>query len=92
MRSAPNEATVVRDVYDWRDDAACKDEDLNLFFTRNVRLVPRALAICARCPVRVECLEDAIAKEEPGRRYGIRGGMTERVRGRYARARRKEGN
>ena len=34
----------------------------------------RAKAVCASCPVRVECLEHAIAVDE---RYGIWGGLTQ---------------
>ena len=34
-----------------------------------------AIAICRRCEVRPPCLEEALAVELDGRRYGIRGGL-----------------
>jgi len=47
----------------------------------------RARAICRACPVRLECLSDAIATE-PGsldERHGMRGGLTPPQRHRLAR-------
>jgi hypothetical protein len=35
-----------------------------------------AKTVCAGCPVRDECLTDALEWEVPSRRFGIRGGFT----------------
>ena len=55
----------------WMDAAACRDEDPELWFPLdgNGRL---ARAICRECPVRVDCLNHAIAV---GTRDGIWGGL-----------------
>lgn len=45
---------------------------------RRLELEERAKALCAQCPVRRECLEDANANDE---REGIWGGMTVTERG-----------
>ncbi len=68
--------------YGWQWRAACRGEDTGLFFPpahpelkedRELR-ERRAKAICATCPVRVECLEYATRIREP---YGIWGGLNE---------------
>lgn len=56
----------------WLARAACAGGDLDLFFSKP----PLALEICARCPVRPECLYEALTVELPGARYGVRGGLT----------------
>jgi len=56
--------------------AACANEDTNLFFSESNPEIRQALAICNRCPIKRECLEDALAKNE----YGIWGGTTEAMR------------
>lgn len=60
---------------DWRDHAACKGADPNLFFPgRGDWMAIRvAKQICAGCDVRAECLEEAIINNE---REGIFGGTT----------------
>ncbi|MFE5329423.1 WhiB family transcriptional regulator [Embleya sp. NPDC056575] len=71
----------------WQIDAACRGSDPELFvddvaygsgnvaYPADVRpaRVRQALAICARCPVRRECLADARAADD---RWTIRGGET----------------
>lgn len=66
----------------WRADAACRDLDPNQFFPVGSRdlaaLRTTALAkrICRTCPVRRECLIDAL--DDPATQdLGIRGGLTE---------------
>jgi WhiB family redox-sensing transcriptional regulator len=64
---------------DWRDDAACRGSDPELFFpdgdTWSARAqVKTARLICRRCPVSVTCLSWALAS---GQEAGIRGGLTE---------------
>lgn len=63
----------------WHLDAACRGADHELFFPGKGESVTshRARAICARCPVQVECLTWAVENKEPG---GIWGGTTERDR------------
>jgi WhiB family transcriptional regulator, redox-sensing transcriptional regulator len=69
---------------DWIADAACKGTDTTIFFpTRGVSTAP-AKAICAECPVRMECCERAIAMSL---KSGIFGGLSERERRRVRRVR-----
>ncbi|WP_431870878.1 WhiB family transcriptional regulator [Nocardiopsis eucommiae] len=66
----------------WRRSAACGGDDLALFYgpdgeraadreTREARAIDR----CWSCPVRTECLEDALIPANT-KQYGVRGGMT----------------
>jgi WhiB family transcriptional regulator, redox-sensing transcriptional regulator len=64
---------------DWRARALCRDEDPELFFpigTSGPALlqIAEAKAVCARCPVRAECLAEAL---ETGQDYGVWGGLSE---------------
>ncbi len=59
----------------WRRRAACIGEDPAVFFPEPGRVstdIVAARAVCARCPVRVECLEYALVAED----IGIWGGTT----------------
>jgi WhiB family transcriptional regulator, redox-sensing transcriptional regulator len=67
---------------DWRQRAACRDTDPELFFPVSdtgpaARQAEQAKAICARCPVRELCLDYAL---ESGLDHGIFGGATETER------------
>jgi len=66
---------------DWRRSAACRDEDPELFFPVKATQSREARAVCARCPVRAECLTDALAQN---RVYGVWGGTTEQGRRKLA--------
>lgn len=73
-----------RKIRYWREDAACRDADPELFFVQNhgderVRIAV-AKSWCASCEVRAECLADGYASRDQD---GIRGGLTavERARG-----------
>ena len=71
-----NEWHVQR--HQWRDHAACIGKPTRWFYAaeRWRELNELALAICAGCPVRLECLEDAIAFEVGDRvTFGVRGGL-----------------
>ena len=68
---------------EWRALAACAGMDTRAFFpdpqnrgpgskARMAILAADALAACARCPVRSDCLADAIAS---GDCHGVRGGL-----------------
>ena len=62
----------------WRTRAACRSLPADLFFPSGeledqaVVQAEEAKAVCARCPVRVACLEFAIATNQP---YGVWGGL-----------------
>ena len=66
----------------WRESGACRDGAGVDFYPpmrterKHERLARerRAKMVCASCPVRVECLDHAIAFDE---RYGIWGGLTQ---------------
>lgn len=57
----------------WRDEAVCRDFDRpEIFFSLKGPDKKEAKAMCARCPVRRQCLEDALEKQD---RFGIFGGV-----------------
>jgi len=64
---------------DWRDGAACRDADPELFFPDGENRYGRAQVkmaklICRGCPVSVTCLSWALTS---GQEAGIWGGLTE---------------
>lgn len=66
----------------WRQDAACRDEDPDLFFPIGstgpaLLQVAEAKAACRRCPVVERCLEWAM---EHGQDSGVWGGLDESER------------
>lgn len=68
---------------DWATDAACADRpDVAFFPPLTDRQAPKgwdaqARAICATCPVRCDCLTEAISN---GERWGIWGGLDPKER------------
>ncbi len=77
----------------WRDRAACRGTDPEVFFpvaesgpAREAQ-VAAAKAVCAGCPVRAECLTEALARIP----YGIAGGLTENERRRLRTGQRTRG-
>lgn len=67
---------------EWRDLAACREEDPELFFPIGTgpaadAQVERAKAVCQRCPVAEHCLAYALSS---GQDAGIWGGHTEEER------------
>ena len=67
---------------DWRDHAACRHEDPDLFYpigTSGPTLLQteQAKAVCRGCPVREECLRFALDTEEF---IGVWGGTSEAER------------
>jgi hypothetical protein len=44
----------------WRDRAACRGEDSDLFFSDHPQDVTEAVNVCRGCPVRDICLADAL--------------------------------
>jgi WhiB family redox-sensing transcriptional regulator len=64
---------------DWRDHAACRDTDPELFFPignagPGQQQLDRAKQVCAGCQVRTPCLEWALAS---GQEAGVWGGTSE---------------
>ncbi|MFB4280805.1 WhiB family transcriptional regulator [Nonomuraea sp. MTCD27] len=73
-----------RPSWGWQEDAACRGEDLVLFFGPEGERQPqkdmrerRAKTVCAGCPVRRECLTYALSRPE---KYGTWGGLNEEER------------
>jgi WhiB family redox-sensing transcriptional regulator len=63
----------LRLVPDW-SAAACKSDSAfltGLFFSPEVADIAQAKAICCGCPLKQDCLEGAVAREEP---CGVWGG------------------
>ena len=75
----------------WRELAACRGTDLNLFFPGRGESADPARQVCAACPVREPCLDYAISNAIT---HGIWGGLTERerraLRSRWVRTSRRE--
>ena len=72
----------TRRAPDWRDKAACRVEDPEMFFPTGTEggwkiVINEAKAVCRRCPSRTACLNFAM---DEGIRDGIFGGLTERER------------
>ncbi len=65
---------------DWRTQALCAQVDPEIFYPVNVAptspAVQQAKRICAACPVQTACLLDAMAGEDPARRWGVIGATT----------------
>lgn len=78
----------------WADRAACKGEDLVLFFgpdgERKLEKQARekvAKKICDACPVQVDCLDFAVGRPE---KYGFYGGLNEEDRASLRRRRQRK--
>jgi WhiB family redox-sensing transcriptional regulator len=79
----------------WQHRAACRGEDAAFFFApnyfekRDEKRAREAVAksFCARCPVRVDCLEYALSIRET---HGVWGGMNEAERRSILRERARE--
>lgn len=61
----------------WMDRAACRGEDINIFFVERVEDVRPALQICDDCPVQEECLDYALVHNI---QVGVWGGLSARQR------------
>jgi WhiB family redox-sensing transcriptional regulator len=75
---------------DWRHDAACRDEDPELFFPVGtsgpaMSQLGQAKAVCSRCPVAADCLAWALVT---GQDAGVWGGLSEDQRRALLRKRR----
>lgn len=63
----------------WQNDAACRAADTSTFYEASAGANRRAKDMCARCPVKEQCLDFAIRHRE----RGIWGGMTRAERKRF---------
>ena len=70
----------------WRQHGECNGLDPKIFFPDSEENSDEAKSICAICPVRLSCLEHALASRE---RDGVWGGTTEKERRRIIRQRRR---
>lgn len=52
--------------HDWYRYAACRGADTSIFYPERGRSNKKARAYCARCPVRLACLEVALENREHG--------------------------
>lgn len=79
---------ALRDNRDrsWMVDAECTKVDPDWFFTDRGESTDAAKKVCAHCPVRIECLDYALAGNE---KFGIWGGASERERRRIRRQRKQ---
>lgn len=93
-RPAPTGEPLVEVDFDdagpdaWREEALCATTDPELFFMdgEGGSSYQTARRLCASCPVREACLDDAMAYEASaaGRRYGMYGGLTPKEREKLA--------
>lgn len=74
----------VMELWEWQYEGSCRDIDDTLFFhpegergAARRRRADAAKAICAECPVLMQCREQALAIREP---YGVWGGLSEEDR------------
>ncbi|WP_019633551.1 WhiB family transcriptional regulator [Actinomadura atramentaria] len=63
-------------ITDWTVRAACRNADPDALFVQGAAQ-NRAKLVCRGCPVRTECLADALDNRIE---FGVWGGMTERER------------
>jgi WhiB family transcriptional regulator, redox-sensing transcriptional regulator len=70
---------------DWRNRAACRTQDPELFFPigttdRALAQLERAKAVCRTCPVKEPCLAWAMGSEPIGQEAGVCAGLSEAER------------
>lgn len=80
--------TFLTDRPAWRDAAACRGVDPDLFYPEAGEPGTEAKQVCRRCDVREECLTYAL---DNGEKMGVWGGMSERERRIVRRRRPKAG-
>ena len=83
--------TFLYEPQEWRQRAACRGLDVNFFYPEKFTGRPQtvlARKLCFTCPVKDECLDDALATHD---KWGVRGGMSPNERRVEARKRRRDG-
>ncbi|GAA5046333.1 WhiB family redox-sensing transcriptional regulator [Thermocatellispora tengchongensis] len=87
----------MADPHAWRRRAACRGQDLALFFgpgdTRETAKekqtrVERAKQVCRGCPVQSECLDFHLRVSAP--QYGVAGGLDEDERAAHRRSQQRK--
>jgi WhiB family redox-sensing transcriptional regulator len=63
----------------WREQAACKGAETSIFFPKRGEKLDRAMEFCNRCPVRPQCLDEAMSVGAESA-VGVWGGTSERRR------------
>ena len=71
-------------IPEWHQRANCASTDGDAFFPEKGQTTRQAKAVCRRCFVRLQCLDDAVARNE---RFGVLGGLTVNERDRIRRGR-----
>jgi len=59
---------------EWKDQASCKDYDINLFFDKyeeDLALRPAIDSVCSQCPVVRQCFAIGVSQKETGVWGGI---------------------
>lgn len=85
----PDEPPSYLSMPEWHQRAACQGSNPDIFFPQKNRVALQARAICAICPVIVDCRETALALP-PTEDYGMWGGMSRRERLAERRRRKRE--
>jgi WhiB family redox-sensing transcriptional regulator len=72
--TSPLEAFVdLLKTLEWQNDAACRDVGGDAWYPEERMRAPIAKSICEGCPVRTQCLEDALERHD---QHGIWGGYS----------------
>ena len=79
IAATPSDLARLDLDFNWREAAACASVDPELFFTEGDGANYRndAKKVCAACPVKIECLDYALAANE---QYGMWGGTSAKQR------------
>ena len=76
LQSADDRGDVIMWNQDWAAQAACRGQQPDKLFVRGAEQ-NKAKQVCGACPVRTECLAEAL---DNNIEWGVWGGMTERER------------
>ena len=76
LQSADDRGDVIMWNQDWAAQAACRGQQPDKLFVRGAEQ-NKAKQVCGACPVRTECLAEALDNQIE---WGVWGGMTERER------------
>lgn len=67
----------LRERPQWQDEALCAQADPESWYPEKGGSTTAAKRVCMECPVRAQCLNEALERQE---RFGIWGGLSERER------------
>lgn len=83
-------AALAADIGDeaWQAGALCAQADPEAWFPEKGASVREPKRICMQCPVRADCLEYAVSRNE---RWGVWGGLSEHERRPLVNARYRQG-